>query len=107
MQGLKPYKVGSVIFDKVGELVGALLNLLACKAYKKYVKGKEVQSLVANGLFIHKATVIFHVQVTLCQQQTMLIHSRTLGAWKFISRSLVFCNKVLYGNLKKQLLNVL
>lgn len=62
----------------VGELVGALLNMLACKAFRKYVMVKEVKPLVANGLYIHRSVTIFHVKVTMRHDETMLIYSRKL-----------------------------
>ena len=51
MTNLKPYRKGSFLFEKVGELVVALLNMLAYKAFRKYMMEKEVKSFVANGLY--------------------------------------------------------
>ena len=77
MINLKPYIKRSFLlnFEKVGESVGALRNLLACDAFRKYVMGKEVKSLVAKGLHIHRSVAIFHIKVTMRHNETMLIYS--------------------------------
>ena len=58
-----PYINGSCLYDKVGELVAALMNSLACRVFKAYEKGGS-ESLTANILHIHRTIGIHHVKVT-------------------------------------------
>ena len=57
MPSFTPYKGGSLLYDKVGELVGALLNSVACRVFRKYEGGEKVVSLTA-----------FHVKITLSRK---------------------------------------
>jgi len=60
-----PYTSSSFLSDKAGKLVAALHTSLVCRALTRYVAGKEVSALTANGLFVHRAVGINHIQVTL------------------------------------------
>ena len=62
---LKPKIHGSLLYEKIGELVGALHTSLACQAITKYLNGKSVESLTAQGLHVHRSHRVFHVRVIL------------------------------------------
>jgi len=64
VSSIKPYKGGSFISDKAGELVGAIHLLLVCRVLRSYTKGKTlVFPLVDHGLQIHKVSGIIHIIV--------------------------------------------
>ena len=48
MSSLKP-TAGSLLYEKIGELVGALHTSLACRAINKYLNGENVQSLALRA----------------------------------------------------------
>ena len=45
MPSCVPYVTGSFLYDKVGELVAALLNSLTCRAFRKYMGAKKLHHL--------------------------------------------------------------
>lgn len=68
MTGITPYTEGSFLYDKTGELVAAVHNSLACRAFRKYLKGETVDSLMGHGLYVHRTVGIFHMEVTLSHE---------------------------------------
>ena len=68
MTQLEPYTEGSFLYDKTGELVAAVHNSLACRAFRKYSKGETVDSLTGHGLYVHRSVGIFHMEVTLSHE---------------------------------------
>ena len=68
MTGIAPYRPGSFLYDKTGELVAAMHNSLACRAFRKYLKGKTVDSLTGHGLYVHRSVGVFHMKVTLSHE---------------------------------------
>jgi len=64
----KGYKSDSSLSEKAGELVATLHTSLACQALRMYTNKKKVTSLTAHGLFMHRATEVIHVDVTLSKQ---------------------------------------
>lgn len=73
MASLKPKSAGSLLYKKIGELVGALHTSLACRAINKYLNGENVQSLTAHGLHVHRSHRVYHMSVTL-GKSTLLIN---------------------------------
>ena len=69
---------GTTMYEKVGELVGALHTSLAFRAIKKYINNIQFDSLVAHGLHIHRAHRVYHLKVTLCKCR-LRIHSILLS----------------------------
>ena len=66
----KPYKGGSFIPDKSGELVGALHLSLVCRALRQYTEGKTlVFPLVGHGLQIHRGSGIIHMILILSKDR--------------------------------------
>ena len=63
-----PYVPNSFLTEKVGELMAALHNSLACRAMRKYTTRRKVHPLTACGLHIHRAVGISYVEVTLSEQ---------------------------------------
>ena len=76
MQSLTPQGASSM-YEKVGELVGALHSSLACRAIQKYINNESVNSLVSDGLHIHRAHRVYHLKVTL-SKNTLCIDATLL-----------------------------
>ena len=67
------------VYEKIGELVGALHTSLACRAINKYLNDENVQSLTANGLHVHRAHRVYHMSVTL-GKSTLLVNVMLLSS---------------------------
>lgn len=65
LPGIKPYQTGSFIFNKAGELVGAIHASLVTRALKRCNSGKMIKDMVGHGLFVHKMIGIVHLKVSL------------------------------------------
>ena len=74
----KPYIVGSLLTEKVGELVAALHNGLACRALRRYVRREKVSSLTAHGLHIHRSLGVYHLEVTLSDTDRLKVKATQL-----------------------------
>ena len=78
MVNSKPYKAGSLLTEKVGELVAALHNGLACRALRRYVRRGKVSSLTAHGLHIHRSLGVYHLEVTLSDTDCLKVKATQL-----------------------------
>ena len=78
MTNSKAYKVNSLLTEKVGELVAALHNGLACRALRRYVRRGKVSSLTAHGLHIHRSLGIYHLEVTLSDTDRLKVKATQL-----------------------------
>ena len=94
MTNLKP-KSGSLWYEKIGELVGALHTSLACRAIKKYLNGENVQSLTAHGLHVHRSHRVYYMSVTL-GKSTLLVNVTLLSSGLLNER--IVCSIMKYYN---------
>ena len=86
-----PYKVGSSLTEKVAELMTALHTGLACRALRRYVKGKKVCSLTAHGLHIHRGLGVTYLQVTLSEQPIEIQATQLIDG---IVNAEIFCSAI-------------
>ena len=73
-----PYLPESFLPDKAGELMAALHTSLVCRTLRRYTKKKEVNSLTAHGLHIHRTVGITHVEVTLSKNRIQISTQHSL-----------------------------
>jgi len=94
MTNTKPYRADSALSERAGELMAALHTLLVCRAVRKYIKQKQVSSLTAHGLHIHRAVGIVHLKVTLSKEDRIQVSATHLVDG--VSSPDLFCATIKY-----------
>jgi len=88
------------MYEKVGELVGALHTSLVCRAIRKYISNDHFDSLVAHGLHIHRSHRVYLLKVTL-SKNALQIHATVLSYGLLNERILCAVMKYYMDEMRK------